>query len=198
MARSTSRGASRRERAAQRRARARRNRRIRVGLTVAAVITVVAGGFALLGGGGSASRSSAEAVGDPVPDMSFAMRDGSTASLADYEGEPVVVNFFASWCQPCLREMPGFERVHQELGDRVRFLGVNLQDSPSAAGAIIEQTGITYDVALDPQGSLYNAFEGFTMPTTVFVNPDGTIAELRGGEISAGALRDKIEELFLA
>lgn len=158
---------------------------VAVGLLVAAIIAA--------GGGGRTGAAT-----NPAPAASFEMIDGSPASFADYRGTPLVVNFFASWCVPCLAEMPGFEHVHQDLDGQVAFLGMNVQDRVEDGLRVVEQTGITYDVARDPQGSLFQAFEAFAMPTTVFIDADGNIVDLQSGEISAGALDERIDELLLS
>lgn len=142
------------------------------------------------------TRSEPAVEGPPAPDLELAGFDGGTVSLADFEGKPLVVNFWASWCVPCLAELPGFERVHQANKDNIAFLGINLADDPGAAEAVREQTGITYPVARDPDGSAFEAFGGFGMPTTVFISPQGTILELYTGELSAEALAERIDAYF--
>jgi thiol-disulfide isomerase/thioredoxin len=123
--------------------------------------------------------------------------DGAETTLASYAGHPLVVNFFASWCTPCVTEMPDFEAVHQELGDRVTFVGMNYGaggETLSGAKDIVARTRISYDVGRDTDGSLLQAFGGVTMPTTVFVRPDGSVAKVRSGAISKGDLRNLISQ----
>jgi peroxiredoxin len=92
--------------------------------------------------------------------------------------------------------MPDFERVHQATTGRVAFLGVNLQDDPSAATALADETGITYRLASDPQGVVYAAFGGIGMPTTVFIDAQGRVQEVIAGQMSQDQLRSKIAEHF--
>jgi hypothetical protein len=94
--------------------------------------------------------------------------------------------------------MPDFEDVHQQRGDEVRFIGVNIQDTPAAALDLVARTGVTYDVVHDTDAALFRAFGGVSMPTTVFVSADGEITEVRGGELSAGALQERIDRLLAA
>lgn len=152
---------------------------------------------AACGGGDSSGGDAAAdtALGD-LPATEFEMSDGTRATFADFRGEPLVVNFFASWCAPCRAEMPDFEAVHQEVGDRVSFLGFDLQDTRSAGAELVELTGVTYPWALDPDGDIYRAFEGFGMPTTVYVSPEGEVLGKENGAINADILREKIEEHF--
>jgi thiol-disulfide isomerase/thioredoxin len=164
---------------------------------------VVAGAVTLgscAGGSDSGDPVSVSANAEPggqAVEGSFETIDGGRRAFADYRGRPLVVNFFASWCVPCLAEMPGFERVHRELADQVAFLGLNLQDPVDAGRAVVERTGVTYDIGRDRDGGLFHSFGGFAMPTTVFIDATGTVVDLHGGEISAGELRDRIDELLL-
>lgn len=135
-------------------------------------------------------------AGQAVPDGSFSMLQGGLGSFADYRGTPLVVNFFASWCPPCVAEMPAFQSVHQELGTEVAFLGVNLRDSVGDAMELVAQTGVTYDVARDPDGELANAFGVVAMPSTVFVSAEGVVVDAQAGQLSADQLRQRVAELL--
>lgn len=139
-----------------------------------------------------------DTVGRPAPTSDYTTFDGEEASVADYAGTPMVVNFFASWCVPCVREMPAFEQVHQDVGDQVAFVGVNVQDSETEGQAIVDDTGITYDVGRDPDGSLLASFGGVAMPTTVLVDADGTIVRVLSGATTAEELRAAIDEDLLS
>jgi cytochrome c biogenesis protein CcmG, thiol:disulfide interchange protein DsbE len=114
--------------------------------------------------------------------------------MADFQGTPVVVNFWASWCPPCVAEMPDLETVHQEFADEVAFLGINTQDSPDAAAELVEQTGVTYDLARDPDGALFRAFRGIGMPTTLFVSAEGEIVERHTGILTLEQARAFVED----
>ena len=142
----------------------------------------------------AADDGPAEDVGDTAPQMSFEDFDGRTTSMADFEGRPTVVNFWASWCPPCIAEMPDLEAVFQEFDGDVAFLGLNTQDTREQADRLVEQTGVTYDLALDPDGALARAFGLFTMPTTYFVDADGNVVSRHGGILTADQLRTQIEQ----
>ena len=139
-----------------------------------------------------------DTVGRAAPTTSYETFDGTEASVADYAGTPMVVNFFASWCVPCVREMPDFEEVHQALGDEVAFVGINMQDSVTKGEELVEDTGVTYDIGRDPDGSLLASFGGVAMPTTVLVDADGTIVRVLSGGTTAEELRAAIDEDLLA
>lgn len=142
--------------------------------------------------GPSASLTDARAV----PTGSIRRFDGSAFSMADYRGQPVVVNFFSSTCVPCVKEMPDFERVHRQVGDRVTFLGLDVRDTVEAGRALVKRTGVTYDIGLDPDGTLIREFGGTVLPTTVFVLPDGTIADVASGRMEPEELQAAIDDNF--
>lgn len=137
------------------------------------------------------------AVAEQVPDVVIERFDGEPVQLADYQGQPLVVNFWGSWCVPCIEEMPDFQEVHQALGDQVAFLGVNVRDTPEAADVMVERTGVTYDLARDTDGAMGRAFDIANWPTTVLVAADGTVVEIWRSELSAERLCDKINQGLL-
>jgi thiol-disulfide isomerase/thioredoxin len=142
-------------------------------------------------GDGSAGDSSGPALG---PEQYLTL-EGEPASLRQFQGRPVVVNFFASWCTPCRLEMPDFERVHQKVGDQVAFVGLDLQEDAGRARAVVGDTGVTYAVGLDRAGSVYRGYNGITMPMTVFLDAKGVAVKTHGGALTAadltGILRDE-------
>lgn len=131
---------------------------------------------------------------DAVPDVRFRYFDGSEGSLDDFAGTPTVINFWASWCPPCIIEMPAFEAVHVELAPQVAFLGFNVGDEPGAARQLAEQTGVTYPLAEDPDSGIFQAFGGFGMPTTVLVDAEGMIVHMLSSRLRAQDLRALIAE----
>lgn len=157
-------------------------------------IVLVAAVLAILFAGGP--DTAAAPAGDPAPAVDLVYLDGGQSTLADLHGTPVVLNFFADWCPACIAEMPDFESVHQAVGQEVRFIGLDRSISTDGARALIESTGITYDVALDADGSIFQAFGGLAMPTTVFIAADGSIVGQHNGVIFAEDLATRIDQLF--
>lgn len=133
-------------------------------------------------------------AGDALLNTPFETFDGEQRTLAEFEGVPLVVNFFAEWCTPCITEMPDFEAVHQELGDRVQFVGLNYDDTRERGLEIVERTGVTYFVGRDVSGAVFAAAKGYQMPTTVFIRADGTVADMRSMAMNADQLRDVIRK----
>lgn len=166
---------------------------------LAAFGAVGACGGAEPGGGGLSATDldpvpTAVSPGGSVAGLTFTRFDGSTGSFADYAGKVTVVNFWASWCVPCVKEMPDFEAVHAEFGGSVAFIGLNVQDQLADARELAERTGVTYDLARDPRGDLLRTFGGVAMPTTAFLRPDGTVASVTSRTFDQAALRERIAE----
>jgi thiol-disulfide isomerase/thioredoxin len=134
--------------------------------------------------------------GADAPTTSFALLDGGSASLADHAGRPVVVNFFGSWCEPCVAEMPDLERAHQRLGDRVAFVGLAVNDPVEAARGIVAQTGVSYQVGRDGDGALLTGVGGVTMPTTALVDAGGRVVDIVSGRITQADLEARVARAF--
>lgn len=134
--------------------------------------------------------------GSQGPDFALPGFDGKTIRLSDFRGQGLVVNYWASWCLPCLAELPGFEQVYQRHRGEVGFLGINLADDPASASAVVADTGISYPLAVDVDGRTYASFGAFAMPTTVFLSPDGEVLELYSGDLTAGQLEEKVVSYF--
>jgi thiol-disulfide isomerase/thioredoxin len=167
----------------------------RIQWTVLVVIGVVALGFFLLSSAQDGPRVSGDAtLGERAPEIQMTDFDGERFSLADYEGTPVVLNFWASWCPACAAEMPDFERVHQESEGRVAFIGVNQRDVRSAASDLARDTEVSYRLAEDPDGSVFDAFGGVGMPTTVFIDDSGNVIDVVTGQLTEQQLRDEIAQ----
>jgi thiol-disulfide isomerase/thioredoxin len=140
-----------------------------------------------------------DVTGESVPDETFDRFDGGEltggkGSLTDYAGQAMVVNFFASWCTPCIEEMPEFERVHQEGPSDVAFVGINTGEQAESGSRIIDQTGVTYDILRDQSGTLTQQFDILNMPATLFVDESGTIVKVHTGRLSQTELEQIIRD----
>lgn len=145
-----------------------------------------------------ASRSGETAVGDDevsaaIAGIEFPLADGSTATLADYQGRPAVVNFFAAWCPPCRAEMPDFETVHQATRDEVAFVGISHDLNEAEWLDLVDETGVTFDTGFQPEQELFIAIDGIGMPTTIFLDADGTIVHTHAGVVNSEILTDLID-----
>ena len=114
----------------------------------------------------------------------------------DVRGRPTVVNFFASWCTPCKKELPVFADAYERHKHDVRFLGVDTEDSASEGLEMLERYGIDYPAVYDPDATVRNALgRSSGLPITAFVTSDGKVAKLVTGEMNRDELDDAIQEL---
>ena len=141
----------------------------------------------------------------PVRDVPLALFSGDTMRLSDLYGQVVVLNFWASWCGPCVTEMPAFDRVYNEYRDRgVTFLGIDTQDVELAAKAFADRIDVTYPLAVDETGRLAAEFgrvgsDGvFALPTTVILGADGRVLRTWVGALREDVLRGFIESVLEA
>jgi len=138
--------------------------------------------------------------GDPeerfrLPDRKLQGFDGAPdVALETLRGGPVVINFWATWCAPCVKEMPAFQQVAAEVEGRVVFLGVNVQDAPVNATSFAEQLEISYPMATDPRGAFWQEVGGFGMPTTLLVNSRGMVVYRHTGALEADELRELMRQ----
>lgn len=120
---------------------------------------------------------------------------GEAIGSEDLRGKPVVLNFYASWCTVCDRELPDFQRVAERLDGRVVILGVNPQsnDTDAAQQRMIDRNGVTYPTLPDPQDELLRQFNTTSgLPTTVFVGADGVVRKVHNGLLTEQLLLDEI------
>lgn len=154
-------------------------------IVASALIAVVAG-------------SCGSGAGDDVQatDIEFELLDGGTATVGAFLDRPVVLNFFASWCTPCVTEMPALESVHQQRPD-IAFVGLAVSDTPTRAREIVADTGVTYATGVDPDSAIGNAYEILGMPTTLFIAPDGEVVYQHTGGLTFDQIADHLNRHFI-
>ncbi|MGH8929849.1 MAG: TlpA family protein disulfide reductase [Egibacteraceae bacterium] len=131
----------------------------------------------------------------PLPEVTLTgFGGGPDVALASYRGRPLVLNLWATWCAPCVEEMPAFQQVASSAEGTVAFLGVDVMDTPSRAEPFVEKLGITYDLAIDPTREFAISIGAVGMPTTLLVNADGTIVYRHRGPLESDELRRLITE----
>ena len=131
----------------------------------------------------------------PVDEVQYTTFDGKQVPLvATHKGTPLVVNFFSKDCVPCVKEMPAFEEVHQQAGDKVTILGLAVADRGEAASKFVHQTGVTYDTARDPDGNVIAALGGTNLPTTVVIDANGKVVAKHPGALTAAELRQLLHD----
>ncbi|MEK4177046.1 TlpA disulfide reductase family protein [Aeribacillus sp. FSL W8-0870] len=137
-------------------------------------------------------------IGYLAPSFSLKGLDGKTHELKDYLDKPVVLNFWASWCPPCIEEAPNFVKLHNEYGKNVHILTVNLTsiDDLQAAKIFAEEFGFVFPVLLDEDGSVAKRYHIKPIPATFFINQEGTIVDGAYGGLTWSDLESRTKELI--
>lgn len=135
--------------------------------------------------------------GFAAPDFELESASGEMVSLSQFRGQPVVVNFWATWCAPCRAELPDFQRVSDRYSEQgLTFLLLNQAEDAQTAQSFLDDLGIDMTTLLDTKGEVSGRYRVRGLPTTVFVRPDGTIHDIVvGGPISEAKLTENVEQL---
>ncbi|MGM0574891.1 MAG: TlpA family protein disulfide reductase [Myxococcota bacterium] len=142
------------------------------------------------GGGGTLP------VGEPAPAFRLEeLETGETLSLEDLRGRPVVLNFWATWCNPCMRELPGLERLHRESEGRFHVVTVNGQP-PAVVLRALRRRDLALPVLHDPAGRVQAAYHVERIPMTVLLDAEGRVVHDFTGEADMDILRDHMERLL--
>jgi cytochrome c biogenesis protein CcmG/thiol:disulfide interchange protein DsbE len=132
---------------------------------------------------GCASSSAATvAVGKPVPEIAAKAISGGGVSLSSYRGRWVVVNFFATWCDPCKKEYPELVRFAAQQGTSAQVVGVVFEDPGGNPLKFHRDEGGTWPIVADPSGAIAIHYEVSALPQSFVVNPEGKlVARIFGG-----------------
>jgi cytochrome c biogenesis protein CcmG, thiol:disulfide interchange protein DsbE len=124
-----------------------------------------------------------------------ALGDGDVLDVGALGG-PAVVNFWATWCQPCLRELPDFQRASEDFPD-VRFVGVDATGFGETTESVdfLADLGVTYEQYVDTDGELSAELDITEMPATVVVDGEGEVSWFRQGQVSYDQLAERLAEL---
>jgi len=147
-----------------------------------AVLAIVLGVALTLGTGAYVMRDELFPieVGSRAPDFQARAVDGSNRvrTLADYKGKVVVLNIWATWCAPCIVEMPSFERLHRQLADtNLKIVAVSIDDfaGEDSVRAFARRLGVTFDILLDSTHAIERSYQVTGYPETFVIARDGTI-----------------------
>ncbi len=133
----------------------------------------------------ASSASAGPEIGKPAPAFTLHDLSGKKVSLADYRGKVVIVNFWASWCVPCRREMPPLQRAYENLGPKgLVVLAISVDPSEAAVRSYVKTASLTFPVLLDPHKDAYfDAYGVLVLPTSFVIDRKGNIAQRLLGEV---------------
>ena len=138
--------------------------------------------------------------GRATPGLAFSLASGQTLEMGALKGKVVLVNFWATWCPPCRREMPSMDRLDKmETGRPFTIVAVNVKESDDLVERFLEEMPVGFPVALDPEGKLAAAWKAFVYPTSYLVDKAGRIRYSLNGtlEWDEPEVVDLIERLML-
>jgi len=163
---------------------------IRAGLLLTAAIVVAGLAFYGLRGDfsqneqapsvvqGGENKLRLEILKTPTPAPEFVLKDtaGNQINLLQLRGRVVFVNFWATWCLPCIEEMPAMEKLHQELQkDGLVILAVNFQEGPERIKEFLAKHNLTFTALLDHDGKVAERYQAWALPVSVIINKRGEI-----------------------
>ena len=129
-------------------------------------------------------------------DFTVVDQNNQEKTLSSYKGKPVILNFWASWCGPCKKEFPEFQKAFEEYGQDIEFVMVNMTDgsreTKETAESYIKSEGFTTPLYFDVNGDAANTYAIYSIPTTYFIDKDGYIVATAQGMIDADTLQSGI------
>lgn len=132
-------------------------------------------------------------IGEPAPEFALADLDGNPVRLADFEGRPVIVNFWASWCGPCVAEFPLLSKALDEHADEgLAVIGVVFQDNSESARAFMQRMNADWPAVMDPGGKVAQQYALYGAPQTFFIGRDGRLVSQSVGQFSPQQLDQQL------
>lgn len=132
-------------------------------------------------------------IGDDAPDFVLSDIEGNEHKLSEYEGQGVFLNFWGTWCEPCIEEMPAMDRQYEIYSDQgVQVLAVNIAQSQTEVSNFRDQLNLTFPIVIDKDKSVMEAYNITPLPTTILINPEGKIEK-----IFSGGLTDENIAMFM-
>ncbi len=137
-------------------------------------------------------------VGNKAPDFELQLVGGETVKLSELEGKKVLLNFWASWCEPCLKEMPEMQELYDTASDDIVILAVNMtvtEKNLDTAKNFINDQGFTFPVLLDVTNKTSSNYEVLTLPTSFFIDTNGVIRERFPGPMDLDYMKQALNRL---
>jgi peroxiredoxin len=125
------------------------------------------------------SLAAAATIGDQAPDFRLPTLSGEEVGLEAFKGEVVLLNFWASWCEPCHEELPAFESIHQKYRDRgFQVVGISIDKKKENAQKMVDELHLSFSVLLDPNTVIIRRYLGRSMPTSYLIDRKGQVREV--------------------
>ena len=149
------------------------------------------------GGGDAVILEPAPVAGHPAPDFELKNLDGEIVRLSDFEGKPVLVNFWATWCGPCRAEFPDLQKASVDNADNLVIIGINntTTDRVEQVDDFVAEMEATFPIVLDEEGQVVETYQIRGLPTTIFIDRNGIVNEVFPGLINQAYIESKLDEL---
>lgn len=155
------------------------------------------GGYAISTTLFASDGNSIPKVGDKPNDFKLVDLEGNVHELSDYKGKPVVINFWGSFCPPCVEEMPEFEQQYQKWKDKgLTILAINLSEDRLSVDNFVRNFNLSYPILRDVNRKTEKSYGLRSYPTTFFVNEDGKIEEIMVGGMTQQDIDERVERLL--
>ena len=135
------------------------------------------------------------ALGHPAPDFVLATLAGEQFVLHERQGTPVVLNFWATWCGPCRRELPALQAANERYAGEVEIVGVDQGEEAAIVRRYVDELGLTFTVPVDSDLTVGSRYNIRGLPTTFFIDADGIIRRIWTGEMNSITLAEGIAEI---
>lgn len=133
-------------------------------------------------------------LGQYAPDFETEYLNEENFKLSALRGKPILLNFWATWCIPCKREMPLLQKLHNE--GKIIVIGVNLQEDKRTVEKFVKELNITFPIVLDKDGSIEAVYNVLLKPTTYFIDENGVIVDKKFGELTDNDLNERSKKLI--
>jgi thiol-disulfide isomerase/thioredoxin len=134
-------------------------------------------------------------TGDVAPDFEYTLSDGTTHRLSELRGKRVLINFWATWCEPCRAEMPDLQQAADAHGDSLVILGVNKLEPIAVIPPFADELKIRFLLIVNTQGDIANRYGAKNIPTSFFINTDGTVGFRQIGVMNYDFLKLHLDQL---
>jgi peroxiredoxin len=134
-------------------------------------------------------------VGDVAPDFEYTLSDGTTRRLSDLRGKRVLLNFWATWCDPCREEIPDLQRAADAYGDTLVILGVNKLEPVAVIPPFADELQVRFPLIVNTKGDIANRYAARNIPTSFFINTDGTVGYRQIGVMNYDFVKLQLDKL---
>lgn len=163
------------------------------------LVGIILGGVIFLSGNSAGAQVRSREIpeiGKTFPDFTLEKMSGGNLTFSELRGRPILLNFWATWCEPCRDEMPLLQNLAQENGELV-VLGINNNEPVAVIERFVRSVQITFDILLDVDGKIAGKFQVFGFPTTYFIDQEGILRAIHVGQLDEELLTSYLEKMGL-